>query len=271
MAIAIGLGIGLGRRFVGVDPNAAVNSPSVVLASSLSIVASPSVVVDPRGPLAIVQSKAAQLFFSADDAGITIGTGVSLWPDRSGNGRDLVQATSGLQPARATNQLNGKAIVQFTAHALANTWLPPAPGTTPTFFWGVLRPVTIVNGNVIHASGSARFKLGQSTTNRLQISNTTGGGLVTAVPNTWYRTRELFGNATADYLKMGSIAAGTGVATGNNPGVTGFFLGAASATGTTPAVVDVACFAAWNGEPSAGELSALDAWATAYYGGGVQV
>lgn len=55
-----------------------------------------------------------QLWFDADDAAtITIATGVSQWNDKSGNGRNVVQATGGNQPSVQANNQNGHDIIRF--------------------------------------------------------------------------------------------------------------------------------------------------------------
>jgi hypothetical protein len=53
-------------------------------------------------------------WFDPDDVStITIATGVSKWLDKSGNGNNLTQGTTGAQPSRQTNIINGRAIVRF--------------------------------------------------------------------------------------------------------------------------------------------------------------
>lgn len=47
-----------------------------------------------------------------DSATITISTGVSVWADKSGNGRNATQSTGGKQPLN-TNTINGKKVVTF--------------------------------------------------------------------------------------------------------------------------------------------------------------
>jgi hypothetical protein len=267
MALSIGIGLGAGRLLIGYAPDTGVDAPAVALSASAGIVAAPVAETDPLGPLTIVTSRAPQLALSAD-VGITLAPGVAQWDDFSGNTRHLSQATGGLQPPRTAGALNGRAVVQFTAHALGNAWLPPAPGTTPTFFYAVMRAVTLVNGNTLFSSGGGRFKLSQSTANRHAIANTASGNLVTSTANTWNRWRALFNNATTDYLRIGATTQ-SGTNTGNNAGSGGFFLGASSIAAALPAALDVAALFAWAGEPSAPELAACDAWVTARYGGGV--
>ena len=49
---------------------------------------------------------------AADSSTITISTGVSVWADKSGNGRNAAQATGSKQPAY-TSTINGKNVVTF--------------------------------------------------------------------------------------------------------------------------------------------------------------
>jgi hypothetical protein len=58
---------------------------------------------------------------AADDSTITIATGVSQWNDKSGNGYNAVQATTGVQPAYTTAGLNGKNVLTFTDDELNAT------------------------------------------------------------------------------------------------------------------------------------------------------
>jgi hypothetical protein len=55
-----------------------------------------------------------QLWLDANDATtITIATGVSQWDDKSGNGRNVVQATSAQQPTHGVATLDSKPVVNF--------------------------------------------------------------------------------------------------------------------------------------------------------------
>jgi hypothetical protein len=49
---------------------------------------------------------------AADSATITTATGVSVWADKSGNGRNATQTTGGKQPIRS-NTINGKSVITF--------------------------------------------------------------------------------------------------------------------------------------------------------------
>lgn len=225
----------------------------------------------PTEPLRIVESKSPIFFFSGD-LGITIGTGVSAWADQSGNGRTASQGTAGSQPTFNGLGLNNKGTVTFdgTDDALSISYIPPAPGTTASWYWFVFNPITIVNGQYVFASGGGRHRLGQSTSNRHFLANTTSSSLITSTPNAWYRGKAYLNNNTTDYLTIGSTSV-TGTNTGNNAGSTAFYIGSSSGTGTNPGNVSFAAFGAWNGEPTAAEMSELDMWVQRYYGGSVTI
>ena len=63
-----------------------------------------------------------------DESTITIATGVSEWRDKSGNARNVTQATGGTQPTYTLDALNGKSVLSFsgsqylTSPAAVSTW-----------------------------------------------------------------------------------------------------------------------------------------------------
>lgn len=63
-----------------------------------------------------------------DESTITIATGVSEWRDKSGNQRNVTQATGGTQPTYTLGGLNGKSVLSFngsqylTSPAAVSTW-----------------------------------------------------------------------------------------------------------------------------------------------------
>ena len=68
---------------------------------------------------------ALHAWYDADDAAtITIATGVSQWNDKSGNARNVAQATGANQPTRVTNAKNSRAILRFdgTNDQLTGGW-----------------------------------------------------------------------------------------------------------------------------------------------------
>jgi hypothetical protein len=83
----------------------------------------------------------------------------------------------------------------------------------------------------------------------------------------WFRVEVQFQNTTADYSKIGATAA-TGAAAGNGAGGGTRRIGANAGT-TAFTEMSIAEIVYYAGVPSAGQLTALDAYATARYGAGL--
>ncbi len=225
-------------------------------------------VINPKDPLSIVSS-VPSIFYHTADLGVTTVTGVSTWTDQSGNSRTFQQATTGSQPVYNATGLNGKGIITFDGvdDFLAMSYIPPAPGTTPSWYWIVFNPIIGGNGNTIFASNNTnrhRFYWGNSSLMSMSCGLGTNSGVVTS--NQWYRGEVLFINDTADYRKVGPNTV-TGSNSGNNPGAVNFTLGANNSSLANPANVSVAAFGAWAGQPTNSEKSALDQWVFDYFGG----
>jgi hypothetical protein len=202
------------------------------------------------------------------DFGVTLnGPTVSAWADQSGNGNDFSQGTAANQPTYAAGALNGQPTITFdgTNDSLANATLNlPAPGTTPTFYWGVINHTWGLNKAYICA-GVDRMKIfPANVTPQVNSNNGTGLGNTGAAVGSWVRMEALFSNSTNDYLKLASTNA-TGTNTGNNDPAAGILLGRNSAS-TVFGNISFAAFMICAGKPSAAELAALDAAVTAKYG-----
>lgn len=224
----------------------------------------------PIEPLRIVDSKSPVFFFSGD-LGVTIGTGVSAWADQSGNGRNATQATGGNQPAYSATGLNSKGVITFdgTDDHINIAYIPPAPATTPSWYWIVFNPLVGATGATFFASNNTsrhRFYWASTTTTSINCANAVDNSSTTAA--TWYRAEVFFNNSTTDYKKIG-VNKVTGNDAGNNAGATNFTIGAINTTPTSPSNVSIACFGCWAGEPTANEKTALDMWVQRYYGGSV--
>lgn len=78
-----------------------------------------------------------------DESTITIATGVSEWRDKSGNQRNVTQATGATQPTQTLGGLNGKSVLSFngsqylTSPAATSTWnfLHNTNGSTVIAVW----------------------------------------------------------------------------------------------------------------------------------------
>lgn len=119
------------------------------------------------------------------DQGITIATGVSQWNDLSGNGRHLLQATSGAQPSFNTNQINGYATVRGDG---TDDYLEAATSgiSLPYTFFMPLRFITAAAGKATLGGGSTdsltvlffRYDLTAGSGGTIAIQ--TGGGTASA-------------------------------------------------------------------------------------------
>lgn len=243
-----------------------------VLPPPPSVAAPPS--TGPLDPLSIVSST-SPFFFLSGDLGITIGTGVSAWGDQTGNGRNATQGTAAAQPAYSASDsdfggrgaLSGDGVDDM----LTVAWDPPAPLTTNVWFFAVLLQRTYTAGEYIMAGGNQILAIAQtpSTPAIRQLNTTAVNANNGATVGVAARVEALFSGSTSDYIKCGAAAITTGGNAGNSdattfalfnrPGGTGYFDG------------KIACIGAWAGLPTVGERSALSAWVTAWYGGGVLV
>lgn len=230
----------------------------------------------PTDPLTIVTSVTALAFFTADLGVTQSGGSVSDWAGQAA-GLHAVQGTTANMPTVVASGLNTHTTLRFTKantqRLVIGTLNLPAPGTTPSFFWGVVKPVTVTTNDTVFAGGASTTTRLFEATGQVKASNGVTGAAVTFTAGTWYRYELLFANsASADYLKVGASSTGTGTAWGNNdPAAGAITIGAQATGGTNPADFELACFGIWNGKPSGAELSALDAWVTGYYGGTVNV
>lgn len=204
------------------------------------------------------------------DQGITIATGLSQWDDLSGNSKNYIQATGGAQPTwGATSGPNNTPALTFDGidDVLTTTLSLPAPGTTPSWIWLVMKSITFTNTDRIYsaANSSSTITLVQvSPSPSLAIYNglTVGTNADLAV-GTWGAVEAYFSNSTADYVQINDNAKVTGVSAANNS-TTGRTLGAG--VGTLFGNIGVAEIVYANTLPSAAQLAAFSAYRLARYG-----
>jgi hypothetical protein len=220
-------------------------------------------------------------FYNRADLGITLnGSDVSQWDDQSGAGRHWTQGTAARQPVyNATGGPDGKPCVTGqTAEQhflLISGYTRPAPATTPTVYWIVARQTgdSVANAGIIYG-GNYRLGVVTPVTVTQRGFRLNAGTSVPASPgvtytnNTWALLRATFLGGTTDSLHVGSASA-TGLNAGNNA-TTGNLqlLGVGTTVNFEGDVAEVLCL---NAEPSAGEISAMIGYVTAYYNGAVQV
>jgi len=223
----------------------------------------------------VLDIMAASEIVAGWDAADLAASPVALWPDASGNGFDLAQAVGASQPTwTAAGGANGQPSVlfdgsdDFMANAALNL---PAPGTTPSFYWVVLRQVTwngpgfgtltetTTSGLGIYQGGISPELIQYNTAD----SNNTNGLTL----NVYKRLVAFWNNAISDYIQAGSVV-GTGVNSGNKDPGAGFYLGSGIG-GAFPGNFEVCEFWIFNVEPSPAQKTLLDAYASNRYGASV--
>lgn len=215
------------------------------------------------------------------DMGVTLnGSTVSNWADQSGSRKDYTQATATKQPTfSASGGPNSTAMMTLDGvdDDLVATTAPnlPAPGTTPTYVWLVIRQESYTAGEGIFGpyfapDGNDYIVLVQNPTSP-SLRQANGG---TAQDNsglavgTWGRVELAFTNSTADFIKCASTSV-TGANVGNNSGQTGRILGRRTGLGSLYTNFSIAEILYANRIPTTGERAALDAYCTERYGPGL--
>lgn len=254
--MSVGIGIGLGSSGAGVTPP-------------------PGSSGGPTDPLTIITSKTWLTFISADIGVTSASSRISKINDQSGANKHAIQATGGAQPllnVSSLNTHNSWTNVSSRADRLAfndtSALDLPAPGTTPTWMFGVMRMLVDTSGQSFWgATNTTTMRCLRGAALQYRQNNGTNGGLAGAIAvNSWYLVRALYSNAVGDYLKFGNVTVGTGTATGNNDPASGAFtLGSGTAAGATASDTEWACFGICNGDPSGAEQTALISWVTGYY------
>lgn len=196
------------------------------------------------------------------DSGLT----TTSWADQSGGGRNLTGTCS--VASSVLNGFNGAQFVAASSNKLVRAQSFSAPGTTPIFFWGVVRQDAWVNntGRLCGAEPNLNNQIIQSGVSpQLKLFNSAfgpanGGASI----GSFKRLEAAFTNSTADYLKLGATTA-TGTNMGNNTGSQLSLAFGNSAFGSCTWVE----FAVFNVVPSGAQLTALDNYVTARYGAGL--
>lgn len=114
--------------------------------------------------LDVVDLSAFQAHHKAD-RGVTIATGVSVWFDNTGNGRNWVQATAGVQPARSAGTGPGghdEIVSTGSKWMTVPGWILPDPSVTPTLLVAAMKWNSWTNNASFCGSYSPAFNNGLS-------------------------------------------------------------------------------------------------------------
>jgi hypothetical protein len=241
-AIGIGIGVGLASRAGG----GGVPTPDQILGA------------------AILQRVRA-------DQGISESSGrISAWNDISGNGLHYTQATGGARPLYdATGGPNGTPIVRFdsSSRSLDSALDLPAPGTTPTTIWAIIRQVTWVSiARILDSTTpiSNHLLWQRLSADRISMGTTATNQNNAALVGTWARFENYWSGSAADYIKLIATPATGG--TGATDASVGRRIGSPGGGG---AVFDIAELLYINRALTADEKTQLDAYCTARYGAGL--
>jgi hypothetical protein len=190
-------------------------------------------------------------WYKADSISGSDGDSVSAWADSSGNGNDLSQATSSLQPSLQTNELNGKSVVRFdgSTDLLRDGDIAALDvGTGDIWMAAVFKSTDTSAEQILLEKDHTRFALLIRDTGQLQfrIGGVGNSNCAEQDAGNWSRTEFVIGTAarvsgSIDGFVNGSAADTTGVANtqslsnaevfdigGRGPGASGQFDGDAA-------------------------------------------
>lgn len=188
-------------------------------------------------------------------------------------GTVFAQAVAGSRPTQnATGGPNSTPAMTFdgTDDYLEAALVRPAPGTTPAVIWTIVRQVTWTVNEALFSDAAGTLGVLQRTASPgIAMSAGTLTNLNNALAvGTWGRLQAYFANTpSVDELLLIATAASTATAAGNTAG-TNPRLGLNGA-GTLYANYILADLAFFKAKPSAGQKTALDAYVTSRYGGGL--
>lgn len=183
--------------------------------------------------------------------------------DASGHGVDAAFAT-GHRPSIIASGLNGKRTLRFTSSQYGgnSSFVSPAPGTTASYFFAVVKSTTATGGTLIINTGSNNIYWGAGPTVS-DFNGGSGGSSSSLSAGTWGVLEILRSNQATDYVQIGGVTGTAGNA--GNTANTGWSLNANSGGGIG-SDDEFATVFQWLGTPSPTQRAQLRAWANSVWG-----
>jgi hypothetical protein len=210
-------------------------------------------------------------------ASVTIATGVSQWSDLHSSGNNYVQATGGNQPAYNANdgtlRARGTITGDGTDDFMTCAYDAPAPGTTPIYWFGIVKqptwagPPNFILSGVGTIIGDSVNVIQNGATPNLRLNNGVAVNNAGLAVNTWGRLELQLTNSTADYFKLITTNT-TGTNAGNETGTGGRFMFGIAA-GALAANAAFAALLCCEGTASSRFRSFADYWTLNYFGAGL--
>lgn len=217
-----------------------------------------------QSPLVAAQGISVVGWWDADDIPGADSAAVSTWPERSGNGRDLVQFTGANQPTLKKNQVNGHACIRTGAAGFVKLAAAGfGPYAQPTVTIAVMKAAVVASTRVIVGGDTGQQNTFLDSTKGTVISNagTSISGAGRVDDSAWHIVASRFDTFGENYVD--GIISGYGTAVGA-ASMTGVAIGA-KVDGTFPANMDIACAIVISGRPTKTQLSKLFAYLATRY------
>ncbi len=208
----------------------------------------------------------SMLQWCRSDLGLVIGSAFD-WADSGGTSKPYNEATAANGPSLTSVDatLRGYPTLSFngTSQRATSALQLPAPGTTPTLLWMIVKQKAwTLNNNVVSGAGGMVIRQSGSTPNMRIFIGINGDANATGTLNSWFRVAAYINNQTTNYIKVGGTTA-TGTNAGNQNDTSAVRRIGANAGLTTFTSIDVAEIVYANSDA---RLADLDTYGTKRYG-----
>lgn len=210
-----------------------------------------------QSPLVAAQGISLLGWWDADDIPGADGAAVRQWPDRSGNGNDLIQATVANQPTLKTSQVNGHSCIRTGATGyMDRTTSLFGPFSQPYFMIAVGKTGVVAGGRT-YAAGGGSVTLLQGDSSRKSLTINAGSNIRCGQPlddSAWHIVAGRY--ETSGFGYVDGVLVGAGTAIGANT-LSGIGIGGLQGAGTNPLNGDLACVLVYAGRPSKTQLQQI--------------